>query len=67
MTEVTPIEIMLPQHRFLEPIHNVKEGRERPGYRPKPNWCLHLWRNVPALYAVAAEDLVEPIGIEPMT
>jgi hypothetical protein len=22
---------MPPQHRFLEPIHNVKEGRVRPG------------------------------------
>src|SRR5687768_13925874 len=33
---------MPPRHRFLEPIYNVKEGRNAP-YRPKPNSGLHTW------------------------
>ena len=36
-----------PRHRFLEPIHNVKEGRTRPTHsRPEPRRSgLHTWRN----------------------
>lgn len=52
-----------PRHRFLEPIHNVKEGPEP---RPPANRRisgLHLWK----FLAAAAEAVVEPIGIEPMT
>jgi hypothetical protein len=47
-----------PRHRFLEPIHNVKEGLRAP-YPPanRRNSDLHHLENL----------LVEPIGIEPMT
>ena len=35
---------MPPRHRFLEPIHNVKEGF-RPNPRPEPrNSRLHPWK-----------------------
>ena len=46
-----------------KPIHNVKVRRSnlrlpRPGSNPGGIRCLHLWSN---------RNLVEPIGIEPMT
>ena len=37
---------MPPRHRFLEPIHNVKDGGEPPCPRPRPrNSGLHLWKH----------------------
>jgi hypothetical protein len=36
---------MPPRHRFLEPIHNVKEGEYRPHPRPEPRRSgLHTWK-----------------------
>ena len=50
---------------ILKPIHNVKEGANPP-YQPKLNSCLHLWKNNHHLNS-HREEMVEPIGIEPMT
>jgi hypothetical protein len=48
-------ETMPPRHRFLEPIHNVKEGL-RPGPRPEPrNACLHAWKILAAAARFATE------------
>jgi hypothetical protein len=46
-----------PRHRFLEPIHNVKEEPlQAPAAASLPRiWLLHL------------ETMVEPVGIEPTT
>jgi hypothetical protein len=46
-----------PRHRFLEPIHNVKEGFRPASARSKAREYLVF---IPG-------ELVEPIGIEPMT
>ena len=66
------------RHRFLEPIHNVKDGAEAPNRDCSRNWFLHTWKisrgatplriamldRAPRGLCVA---MVEPIGIEPMT
>ena len=45
------------RHRFLEPIHNVKEGANPPNPRPRPrNGLLHLWKNGGA-YRDRTDDL----------
>ena len=46
----SPIENMPPRHRFLEPIHNVKEGQSLPHIRkaePCETGFLHSWRMRP--------------------
>jgi hypothetical protein len=48
------IETMPPRHRFLEPIHNVKEELDAPNPRPEPrNRYLHPWKSLVPLRATA--------------
>jgi hypothetical protein len=57
-----PLREAVPRHRFLKPIHNVKEGNNSPKIAPlvssakQMSSSLEIW-----------QTLVEPIGIEPMT
>ena len=78
-----PKETLPPRHRFLEPIHNVKEGRNAPLSAAMPrNFRLHTWSICREAHCPASPRLrrasciarlgerrrmVEPIGIEPMT
>ena len=65
-----------PRHRFLEPIHNVKEGPNAPNPRDRNRgklWSSSL-ENVGVRLAMLDRAphglrvaMVEPIGIEPMT
>src|SRR5687768_10713016 len=55
-----------PRHRFLEPIHNVKDGADAPtaanrgsGFFIPGKFCRH--------YVAGATVVVEPVGIEPTT
>jgi hypothetical protein len=48
---------MPPRHRFLEPIHNVKEGQQPHASAAE---AAKIWSS-------SLEKLVERIGIEPMT
>ena len=50
---------MPPRHRFLEPIHNVKERGEPLDPRPEPrNAGLHLWKlKVGGAYRDRTDDL----------
>ena len=48
---------MPPRHRFLEPIHNVKEEAQPPRIRGEPrNSGLHPWKNGGA-YRDRTDDL----------
>ena len=43
MVACAPFRLVQPmpsRHRFLEPIHNVKEGRERPGSTAEAAKCV---------------------------
>ena len=56
-----------PRHRFLEPIHNVKDEACRL-YRSEPRICgLHLLERLCCHYAAKPAVVVEPVGIEPTT
>ena len=50
--------VMPPRHRFLEPIHNVKDGGKSPDPRPRPrNAGLHLWRKTGGASRDRTDDL----------
>ena len=52
MPDTTP-----PRHRFLEPIHNVKEGPNAPTPRANPRISgLHTWKDGGA-YRDRTDDL----------
>ncbi len=57
-----------PRHRFLEPIHNVKDEAFVSLYRGEPRIrFLHSWKVFGRHYVAGATVVVEPVGIEPTT
>ena len=43
------------RHRFLEPIHNVKDGAEAPNRDRSRNWFLHSWKILGVRHTAAVQ------------